>query len=145
MRAYCALWLRLHACGTTCAGGQPHLTLPRSLPLSRRRSIAAEIAALPGTSNIGWLRVSAKPLKQALGTWASKWVYVFTKYLQDKVSRGAPSAHDALRLGCRRRRRTPPAGMAQQLTASQARGAAPSQAGPPRRLHTCRAGAGHRV
>lgn len=58
---------------------------PSSLPLARRRSIAAEIAALPGTSNIGWLRVSAKPLKQALGTWASKWVYVFTKYLQDKV------------------------------------------------------------
>ena len=49
------------------------------------RAIGGEIASLPGTANIGWLRVSAKPLKQALATWASKWVYLFTKYLQDKV------------------------------------------------------------
>lgn len=49
------------------------------------RAVASEIAALPSTCNIGWLRVSAKPLKQALATWASKWVYLFTKYLQDKV------------------------------------------------------------
>jgi len=46
------------------------------------------VAALPGSANIGWVRVSAKPLKQALATWASKWVYVFTKYLQGKVRVG---------------------------------------------------------
>ena len=35
---------------------------------------------------IGWLRVSAKPLKQALATVASKWVYLFTRHLQDRVT-----------------------------------------------------------
>lgn len=49
------------------------------------RAIGAEIAALPSSASLGWLRVSSKPLKQALATWASKWIYLFTKYLQDKV------------------------------------------------------------
>lgn len=29
--------------------------------------------------------MNAKPLRQALTTWASKWVYLYTHYLQDKV------------------------------------------------------------
>ncbi len=31
---------------------------------------------------IGYVKVNAKPLRQALSTWASKWVYLFTHYLQ---------------------------------------------------------------
>lgn len=60
---------------------------PINVPVApqSRRAIGAEVAALPGTANLGWMRVSSKPLKQALATWASKWVYLFTKYLQDKV------------------------------------------------------------
>ena len=40
------------------------------------------MAALPGAATVGWVRINAKPLKQALSTWASKWVYLFTHYLQ---------------------------------------------------------------
>ena len=31
------------------------------------------------------MQVDAKPLKSSLSTWASKWVYLFTHYLEDKV------------------------------------------------------------
>lgn len=41
--------------------------------------------ALPSSAPLGWIRVDAKPVKQALATWASKWVYLFTQYLQSKV------------------------------------------------------------
>jgi dynein heavy chain len=44
--------------------------------------VGTEIQALPSVSNIGWIKVNAKPLKQALATWASKWIYLFTHYLQ---------------------------------------------------------------
>ncbi|KAI8473051.1 MAG: flagellar outer dynein arm heavy chain beta [Monoraphidium minutum] len=54
--------------------------------IQKYKAIGAEIAALPGSASLGWVRVSSKPLKQALATWASKWVYLFTKYLQDKVT-----------------------------------------------------------
>jgi hypothetical protein len=40
------------------------------------------VAALPGNATVGWVKINAKPLKQALSTWASKWVYLFTHYLQ---------------------------------------------------------------
>jgi hypothetical protein len=52
-----------------------------------RRVIGQEIAALPGNATVGFIKVSAKPLKASLATWASKWVYLFTHYLQ--VRRGA--------------------------------------------------------
>ncbi|GBF97683.1 flagellar outer dynein arm heavy chain beta [Raphidocelis subcapitata] len=54
--------------------------------IQKFKAVAAEVAALPGSATLGWLRVSAKPLKQTLATWASKWVFLFTKYLQDKVT-----------------------------------------------------------
>lgn len=47
-----------------------------------RRAIGQEIAALPGNATVGFIKVSAKPLKASLATWASKWVYLFTHYLQ---------------------------------------------------------------
>jgi len=59
------------------------------------RAISAEIQTLPGNAVIGFTKVNAKPLKQALATWASKWVYLFTHYLQDKVRDGEGA--DALR------------------------------------------------
>lgn len=46
------------------------------------RAISVEVAALPASCVIGWVKVNAKPLKQALATWASKWIYLFTHYLQ---------------------------------------------------------------
>lgn len=70
------------------------------------RAIGAEVAALPSSASLGWVRISSKPLKQTLATWASKWVYLFTKHLQDKVCWGpwgrlhAPVQHVRSRDGC---------------------------------------------
>jgi hypothetical protein len=47
-----------------------------------RRAVGQEIAALPAKAVVGFIKVSAKPLKASLSTWASKWVYLFTHYLQ---------------------------------------------------------------
>ena len=44
-----------------------------------------EIAALPAIALTGFLKVDARPLKQALSTWVTKWIYIFTLYLQNKV------------------------------------------------------------
>lgn len=64
-----------------------------------RRVIGQEIAALPGNATVGFLKVSAKPLKASLATWASKWVYLFTHYLQvrwrcvcSRLTAGGPAA-----------------------------------------------------
>lgn len=46
------------------------------------RAVGQEIAALPAKAVVGFIKVSAKPLKASLSMWASKWVYLFTHYLQ---------------------------------------------------------------
>jgi hypothetical protein len=46
------------------------------------RAVGQEIASLPGSAVVGFIKVSAKPLKNSLSTWASKWSYLFTHYLQ---------------------------------------------------------------
>eukprot|EP00798_Chlamydomonas_sp_ICE-L_P004667 gene4667-14864_t len=53
--------------------------------IAKYKQVSAEIANLPGNQTIGWVKINAKPLRTALTTWASKWVYLFTHYLQDKV------------------------------------------------------------
>ncbi|XP_076457719.1 uncharacterized protein LOC143291635 isoform X3 [Babylonia areolata] len=35
---------------------------------------------------VGWLRVDVQPIKQVLTTYASKWMWTFTKYLSDQVT-----------------------------------------------------------
>lgn len=50
--------------------------------IAKYKAIAAEIASFKDTMTIGYVKVNAKPLRQALSTWASKWVYLFTHYLQ---------------------------------------------------------------
>jgi len=34
---------------------------------------------------VGWLRIDASPLKQALTTWCSKWSHTFTSYLDNQI------------------------------------------------------------
>lgn len=46
------------------------------------KNVASEIASFKDTMTMGYVKVNAKPLRQALSTWASKWVYLFTHYLQ---------------------------------------------------------------
>lgn len=43
---------------------------------------------------MGYLRLDARPTKQAIITWVTKWTYLFTSYLQSKV---LPLAHSACR------------------------------------------------
>jgi len=38
------------------------------------KAVAAEVAALPSTMTINYVKINAKPLRNALTTWASKWV-----------------------------------------------------------------------
>jgi hypothetical protein len=38
---------------------------------------------------VGFIKVSAKPLKASLATWASKWVYLFTHFLQVRAAAAA--------------------------------------------------------
>jgi len=40
---------------------------------------------LPTSVTIGWIRINSKPIKQALSTWVTKWIYLFTNYLSNKV------------------------------------------------------------
>ena len=62
-----------------------------SRPFVRRRALIRDwqtqddIAALPATALAGFLRVDARPLKQALASWVAKWIYIFTLYLQNKA------------------------------------------------------------
>lgn len=49
------------------------------------RAIGQEVAALPVNAVVGFIKVSAKPFKASLATWASKWVYLFTHHLQVSV------------------------------------------------------------
>ena len=42
--------------------------------------------ALHSGSVVGYLRLDAKPTKQAIITWVSRWTYLFTAYLQSKVN-----------------------------------------------------------
>ena len=34
----------------------------------------------------GWIKIDAKPIKQALATWVTKWVFLFTQYLSNKLT-----------------------------------------------------------
>ena len=45
------------------------------------------VQELPGAATIGYLKIDAQPIKQALNTIASKWIYSFTHYIQSKVRR----------------------------------------------------------
>ena len=44
-------------------------------------SVRVTISELAGVVNLGFLRVNTQPIKQALSTWVTKWIYVFTQYL----------------------------------------------------------------
>ena len=53
--------------------------------IARYKAAQGEVAALPVGSVVGWLRCDARPIKQALSTWVTKRVYLFTHYLFEKV------------------------------------------------------------
>ncbi|RAW32452.1 Dynein beta chain, flagellar outer arm, partial [Phytophthora cactorum] len=44
-----------------------------------------EISESKHVKDVGFVRVNSLPIKQALSTWVTKWVYLFTQYLHDRV------------------------------------------------------------
>ncbi|DBB00313.1 TPA: Dynein beta chain, flagellar outer arm [Trebouxia sp. C0004] len=53
--------------------------------IAKYRAVQEEIQAVPTSATIGYIKIDAKPIKQALTTWVTKWIYLFTHYLQIKV------------------------------------------------------------
>ncbi|KAG7392404.1 hypothetical protein PHYPSEUDO_000812 [Phytophthora pseudosyringae] len=48
-------------------------------------SLQNEISESKHVKDVGFVRVNSLPIKQALSTWVTKWVYLFTQYLHDRV------------------------------------------------------------
>lgn len=46
-----------------------------------------EIRGLQDWCDIGFTRVNMRPVKEVLQTYASKWMFTYTKYLSDQVMR----------------------------------------------------------
>ena len=72
------------------AAGQPDLAQGPSLEafaaeIAKYKAIQDEVQALPSSAAIGWIKADAKPLKQALLTWTSKWIYLFMRHLHSQV------------------------------------------------------------
>ncbi|KAK9866454.1 hypothetical protein WJX84_011662 [Apatococcus fuscideae] len=53
--------------------------------IARFKGIQDQIQALPQSMVIGYVKVDARSLKQALVTWVSKWTYLYTQHLQTSV------------------------------------------------------------
>jgi dynein heavy chain, axonemal len=58
----------------------------------------SEIDCMPTPKDIGWLRISAMPIKQALCTYTNKWIFAFTSYLSDYVMNQVNSFHEFVEL-----------------------------------------------
>ncbi len=54
----------------------------------------SEVNELRHTVDKGFLRINAQPIKQALGTWVSKWIHLFSSFLSDYVTRRLQWLHD---------------------------------------------------
>lgn len=51
--------------------------------VERFRGVFAEIEQMATSSDIDFVRINSQPIKQALSTWVTKWIYMFTSYLQN--------------------------------------------------------------
>uniref|UniRef100_K3X576 AAA+ ATPase domain-containing protein n=1 Tax=Globisporangium ultimum (strain ATCC 200006 / CBS 805.95 / DAOM BR144) TaxID=431595 RepID=K3X576_GLOUD len=48
-------------------------------------SLQNEISEAKHVRDVGFVRVNSLPIKQTLSTWVTKWIYMFTQYLHDRV------------------------------------------------------------
>ena len=46
----------------------------------------AAITSLLQVHDMDFLRINAQPIKQALGTWVTKWMYLYTQHLQEHIA-----------------------------------------------------------
>lgn len=68
--------------------------------IGKYRAIQDEVQALPSCAALGWIKVDAKPVKQALLTWTSKWIYLYMRHLRDEVGWGcSPRAEPRSQVG----------------------------------------------
>lgn len=73
--------------GTNGQHGGPNLEA-FAAEIAKYKAIQDELQALPSSAAIGWIKVDAKPLKQALLTWTSKWIYLYMRHLRGEVRSG---------------------------------------------------------
>jgi dynein heavy chain len=45
-----------------------------------------EIEGLKHVTDMDFLRINGQPIKQAMGTWVTKWMYLYTGYIQKYIS-----------------------------------------------------------
>ena len=53
--------------------------------IQKYRGVQDTINSMPSSATFGWIKVDAKPIKKALATWATKWTYLFTHYLSQRI------------------------------------------------------------
>ena len=51
--------------------------------LDELQELQAEITELSHSVDVGFLRINSQPIKQALVTWVTKWIYAYTSFLGD--------------------------------------------------------------
>lgn len=64
--------------------------------IARYRDTQREVNNLKTPSDIGWLHINSQPIKQALGTWVTKWVFMYTQHLQSSVKTRLAELRDFL-------------------------------------------------
>jgi dynein heavy chain, axonemal len=47
--------------------------------------VQVEVSEIKASHDVDFLKVNAQPIKQAISTWVTKWLYMHTQYLQDYV------------------------------------------------------------
>ncbi len=62
--------------------------------IARYKAAQSEVASLNTGVVMGWLRIDARPIKQALSTWVTKWVFLYTQYLFNKVVTSMQDMYD---------------------------------------------------
>jgi dynein heavy chain len=70
------------------AGTWARTTINRELFSEKIRyyvEVQTEVSELKSTYDSDFLKVNAQPVKQAIATWATKWLYVHTQYLQTYI------------------------------------------------------------
>lgn len=110
------LWKRdlqetLHAFLTSNAGpdgAAPPMECFES-EIARYKAAQTDVVALHAGKAIGWLRIDARPIKQALSTWVTKWVFLFTHYLFDKVVTSMTDLYDFMATATRTLEKDPAA------------------------------------
>ena len=53
--------------------------------VAEKKQKADEVAAMPVVLTRGWLKLDAKPAKQALSTWVTKWMFAYTSHLKETL------------------------------------------------------------